>query len=219
MFLEVSIMFSRLFKKKEAQRQLSHPKDLQLNDMVQLQDSFILPQELKGQTLKVVDINTYQYQYSTETEFVLRGESRTPIFLVVENEDGEEWANFSVKIERGDVEHLFSLEQFADIFDSEDMTELARNEEIDASLQQWTSEHYSQEGEPSVGYFHEKDYRDKELSNYEEDGGEPLESISLSDDDGKFFINIEIWENGDTDVSLTVCRPLSDIVELYPATV
>lgn len=212
-------MFSKFFKKKETLRQLSHPKDLQLNDMVQLQDSFILPAELKGQTLKVVDINTYQYQYSSETEFVLRGDSRTPIFLVVENEDGEEWANFSIKIERGDVEHLFSLEQFADIFDSEAMSELVRNDNIDTSLQQWTAAHYFQEGEPSAGYFHEQDYREKELSNYEEDGGEPFETISLADDDGKYFINIEIWENGDTDVSLTVCRPMSDIVELYPASV
>lgn len=210
-------MFSRLFKKKDTSRQLSHPKDLQLNDMLQIQDSFILPKELKGQTLKVVDINTYQYQYSTETEFVLRGEARQPIYLVIENEDGEEWANFSLKIERSDVEHLFSLDQFADIFDSEDMSELSRQDNIDDPLQQWTSEHYTQEALPTVGYFHEKDYRDQTLSNFEEDGGEPLENISLSDDDGKFFLNIEIWENGDTDVALTLCRPLSDIAELYPA--
>lgn len=212
-------MFSKLFKKKETQRQLTHPKDLQLNDMLQLQDSFILPKALKGQTLKVVDINTYQYQYASETEFVLRGEDRTPFYLVIENEDGEEWANFSIKIERGDVDHLFSLEQFADIFDNEAMSELSRNDNIDDVFMQWTSTHYCQEGEPSVGYFHEQDYRNQTLPQYAEDGGEPLECISLSDDDGKFFINIEIWEDGDTDVSLTICRPLSDIVELYPATI
>ena len=34
-------------------------------------------------------------------------------------------ANFSMKIQRDDVDALFGLDQFAEIFDSEDMTQLA----------------------------------------------------------------------------------------------
>ena len=59
--------------------------------MLQLIDSFALPPELKGQTLRVVAVNTYQYEYSSETELVLKGASSTPIFLHVEEEDGESW--------------------------------------------------------------------------------------------------------------------------------
>lgn len=209
-------MFSKLFKKKTApERQLTHPRDLQKGDMLQLIDSFALPPELKGQTLHVIDINTYQYEYESETEFVIKGDSGTSIFLTVENDDGEEWVNFSIKIQRQDVDELFTLDQFAEIFDSEDLVSIERVNEV-KGFERWTAASYVQGAHPKTAYYHKQDYRGRKLPQYVEDGGEPLEYINLQDPDDMFSLNIEIWDDGETDVSLTLTRPLTDVVDLFP---
>ena len=209
-------MFSKLFKKKTAPvKQLEHPKDLQKGDMIQMIDSFALPPELKGQTLHVIDINTYQYEYENETEFVVKGDSGTSIFVTIENDDGEEWVNFNLKIRRKDVEKLFDMDNFADIFDSEDLTELSRIQDVD-KFSRWTTTRYKQESHPSTAYYYNQDFRGKTISKYVEDGGEPCECITLSDSEDEFAVNIEVWDDGETDIFLCVSRPLTDIVDLFP---
>jgi hypothetical protein len=215
-FFAGEIMFSKFFKKKAAPiRVLEHPKDLVKGDMLQMMDSFALPPQLKGQTLHLVDVNTYQYEYANEYEYVLKGDTGGSIFLVVENNDGEEWANFSLKISRNDVENLFGLDQFAEIFDSEDLVTIKRIKDVDG-FERWTTDTYVQESHPSTGYFYEADYRGKTVPKDVEDGGEPVECINLSDPDDSFSIGIEVWDDGETDISLTLSRPLSDIVDLFP---
>ncbi|MFT5163665.1 MAG: hypothetical protein ACI9FJ_002262 [Alteromonadaceae bacterium] len=215
-FFAGEIMFSKLFKKKQPEvRQLNHPRDLNVGDMIQLIDSFAFPPELKGQTLRVAAVNTYQYKYENEFELVLKGEGKQTIFLVVENDDGQEWANFSIKVERQDVEDLFGLDQFADIFDLDELVSIKRLNDVKA-FERWTTKTYTQSAQPSTGYFYEQDYRSKTIPEFVEDGGEPVECINLADPDDSFSVNIEIWDDGQTDVSLTLSRPLSDIVDLFP---
>lgn len=210
------LMFSKLFKRSTTPvKSLEHPKDLQKGDMLQLVDSFALPPELKGQTLHVIDINTYQHEYQNDTELVLKGDSGTSLFLTIDTEDGEEWATFNLKIQRNQVEQLFDMDQFADIFDSDQLTELTRINTIE-QFNRWTTEHYIQNAQPSTAYFYNQDFRGQSISKYVEDGGEPCECISLSDANDNFAINIEIWENGETDVFLAISRPLTDIVDLFP---
>jgi len=209
-------MFSKLFKKKTAPvKLLEHPKDLKKGDMLQMIDSFALPPELKGQSLHVISVNTYQYEYENEFEFVLKGDGGTSIFLTIENDDGEEWANFSIKIQRQDVDDLFGLDQFADIFDSEDLSEITRQKEV-AGFERWTTDLYKQQSHPSTAYYYEKDYRGRSVPKHVEEGGEPVEVICLSDPEEDFCVNIEVWDDGETDVSLTLSRPITDIVDLYP---
>jgi hypothetical protein len=209
-------MFSKFFKKKKPlTRQLTHAKDLSTGDMIQLIDSFALPPQLKGQTLHVIDVNTYQYKHENDFEFVLKGDTGGSVFLTIENDDGEEWANFSIKIDRKDVENLFDLDEFAEIFDSEDLVTVNRAKDVDG-FERWTTTSYNQSSHPSTGYFYNKDYRDQEIPEHVEDGGEPVECTNLADSDDKFSINIEVWDDGETDVSLTISRPLTDIVDLFP---
>jgi hypothetical protein len=40
--------------------------------------------------------------------------------------------------------------------------------------------------------------------------------ICLSSPDERHIVNIKIWEGGETKVSLTLTRPISDIVDLFP---
>ena len=54
------------------------------------------------------------------------------------------------------------------------------------------------------------------MPRYEQEGGEPCEMICLASDNEGFGLNIEIWDGGETEVSLTLMRPMSDIVDLFP---
>ena len=69
-----------------------------------------------------------------------------------------------------------------------------------------------------MGYFHRKDHRSENISAYEDkDSGEQLELYSLYNEDQSKGIDIEVWQDGDTDVFLTLFRPLTDIVDMYSA--
>jgi hypothetical protein len=209
-------MFSKFFKKKTVpQRLLEHPKDLNTGDMLQMIDSFALPVELKGQTLHVTGVNTYQYEYENEYEFVLKGDNERSIFLTIEDDDGEQWANFSIKIQRQDVDELFTLDKFSDIFDLDELVTLDKIKDVDG-FERWTTKRYTQTSQPSTAYYYNKDYRGQQIPKHVEEGGEPVECIDLADAEQDFAINIEVWDDGETDISLTVSRPLTDIVDLFP---
>ena len=82
----------------------------------------------------------------------------------------------------------------------------------------WSSEQYQQNTFAKVGYFHRKDHRNEDLSVYEgKDSGEQFELYSLYNEDHSKGIDIEVWQDGDTDVFLTLFRPLTDIIDMYPA--
>ncbi|MEM9101583.1 MAG: hypothetical protein AAGB12_04615 [Pseudomonadota bacterium] len=208
-------MFSKWFKKdKETVRALDHPKDLNKGDMIQMIDSFSLPSHLKNQMLTVKSVNTYQFKHKNTFEFTLENSENSILFLTIEEEDGQEYARFSISIERDQVDVLFTLDQFAHIFDSEDWVSIEQKGELPES-ERWLAESYSQKNAPEKGFYYEGDYRNQVISKYVEDGGEPFEFIGLYSDDDKQGIEIEVWEDGETDVYLSIFRPLSDLSELY----
>ena len=208
-------MFNFFKSKKEPERQLNHPSELKKGDMFSVIDSFAYPAWLKGETLRVTDIQTYQYQHSSDTEFVLETNSGQVVFLQIEQDDGEQWANFSIKIQRNEVEEIFSLDEFARIFDEESLTHITVQNTPERFMQ-FLAKSYQQSESPYVCYFHNKDYRNQTLPRYEQEGGEPCEMICLASDNEGFGLNIEIWDGGETEVSLTLMRPMSDIVDLFP---
>lgn len=208
-------MFGFFKSKKTPVRQLNHASQLKIGDMLTLIDSFAYPQWLKGQTLKVTDVQTYQYQHSAEYEFVLESDSGKIVFLQIEREDGEEYANFSIKIQRDDVDSIFTLDEFARIFDEEALTHIT-TQNTPEQFERFLAPSYQQTEAPYVCYFHNQDYRNLSLPRYQEQGGETCEIIHLASDDESHSINIEVWDGGDTEVSLTLTRPISDISELFP---
>lgn len=209
-------MFS-FFKSKKStpERQLNDASQLKTGDMLQVIDSFAYPSWLKGQMLKVADVQTYQYERSSDTEFVLETDSGQVVFLQIEKEDGEQWANFSIKIQREDVDAIFTLDEFARIFDEEDLTHLLTNEKP-SQFSQFLADEYKQTEDPYVAYFHKQDYRNLALPRYESESGEPCEMITLMSPQESHSLNIEIWDGGETEVSLTLTRPMTDIVDLFP---
>ncbi len=203
-------------KTDQKQRKLTQVNQLLVGDIIVLTDSFALPEILRNQQLQVTAVNSYEYENSTQSEWTLQGSNERLIFLSLEIDDSTE-LKFSLKIEHEDIEDLFDLESFSEIFDDPGQAFLNRKADNDLTTS-WSSEQYQQSIFAKVGYFHRKDHRSESLSAYEDkDAGEPFELYSLYNEDQSKGLDIEVWQDGDTDVFLTLFRPLTDIIDMYPA--
>jgi len=209
--------FKKIFNKEaQTQRKLTHVNQLLVGDIIVLTDSFALPQALQGQQFQVTAVNSYEYEQSTQTEWSLQGNNERALFLSLEIDDTTE-LKFSLKIEHDDVETLFNLDDFSQIFEEPGQAFLNRQEDNEVTSI-WSSEQYQQSIYAKVGYFHRKDHRNEDLSAYEGEGsGEQLELYTLYNQDQSKGLDVEVWQDGDTDVFLTLFRPLTDIIDMYPA--
>ena len=208
---------NKLFnKEKKSERKLTQVNQLLLGDIIVLTDSFALPETLRGQQFQVKAINSYEFEHTVQTEWQLLGTNSVEIFLSLEAEDTTE-LKFSIKISHEDVETLFDLDSFSEIFDEPGQAFLDRKADNELTSH-WSSEQYQQSTFAKVGYFHRKDHRSENLSSYEgKDSGEQFEQYVLYNKDQSKGIDIEVWDDGDTEVCLTLFRPLTDIIDMYPA--
>jgi hypothetical protein len=209
--------FKKIFNKnKQEQRKLTHVNQLLVGDIILLTDSFALPETLRNQQLQVTAVNSYEYEQETQTEWTLQGNNDLLLFLTLDVDDTTE-LKFALKIEHEDVETLFDLDSFSQIFDEPGQAFLEKQTDNNLTTS-WTSEQYQQNVFAKVGYFHRKDHRSENLSAYEgKDSGEQFELYTLYNEDQSKGIDIEVWQDSDTDVFLTIFRPLTDIVDMYPA--
>lgn len=207
--------FKRLFSKPQQQRKLTSVKQLEVDDIIVLSDSFGLPESLRTKQFQVSAISSYEYETKTQTEWVLSGDNDTEIFLTLDIDD-KTYLKFALKISPSIVETLFDLDAFGAIFESPGEAFLERvSEHEQTSL--WSSEQYQQDTFANVGYFHRKDHRKDQLSPYQgKDSGEQFDLYALHDSEQSRGVEIEVWSDGDTDVFLTLYRPVSDITDMFP---
>ncbi len=204
-----------IFSKEKPQRAVKSVNDLRINDMIVLTDSFALPEHLRNQQFQVTAINTYEFEHQNQIEWVLAGPSNIELYLGLEVDDVSE-LKISLKIEHEDVESLFDLDQFSTVFDEPGDARLQKQEDT-THTSGWTDEEYTQYLFAKVGYFHRKDHRKEQLSAYEGKGsGEQFELYTLYNAEQTKGIDIEVWDDGDTDVFLNLYRPLTDIIDMYP---
>ena len=211
--------FKNIFNKKSnksEQRKLTQVNQLLVGDIIVLTDSFALPEMLRGQQLQVTAVNSYEYEQSTQSEWTLQGSDDLLLFLSLDVDDTTE-LKFALKIEPDEVETLFDLDRFSEIFDEPGQAFLDRKVDNKRTTS-WSSEQYQQSTFAKVGYFHRKDHRSDNISAYEGKGsGEQFELYALYNEDQSKGIDIEVWQDGDTDVFLTLFRPLTDIIDMYSA--
>ncbi|MBA6253488.1 hypothetical protein [Colwellia sp. MB3u-55] len=205
----------RLFKKKEDERQVNSAEELKIKDIIVLTDSFALPESLRKQQFQVSAINCNEFENNTQTEWVLQGANNLELYLTIESDD-KTYLKFALKIQHQDIESLFDLDEFATIFDEPGEAFLERKS--DSLLTSgWSSPQYQQQVFAKVGYFHRRDNRSESLSAYEgNEAGEQFELYSLLDEEQSRGIDIEVWQDGDTDLFITLYRPTSDIIDIFP---
>jgi len=207
-------LFKSFFQsdKNDGPRTLNHPRELQIGDIVRFR---YLPQaELSDQRFEVTQVNTYDFEDRNLTELVLKNNNNQTIYLTVDETDDEPFLAISKKIQRATVEKLFDLDEFALLFDSEEPTQLNRLSEP-TELSNWTSEKYIQEIYEEGGYFHRGDYRNKTVPQ-DESEGDVFEYFTAINDKRTHLIEAEVYEDGDTDVLVTLRYPIDYIEEMWP---
>ena len=208
-------LFGKSGNNKELERQLDHPSKLVVGDIIGLDDSFALPSHLKGQSLEVTEVNCYEYEHNKDCEWVLRGSDDQLIFMSYEKDDDERLV-FSIKITRDQVEQMFDLDQFSQLFDEPGNAVLDLKQAL-PEFNNWLGQSYRQDEFASVGFYHHKDPRSEQISEYQgQDQGESFELYGASSDDERYGIAAEVYQGGDTDVILCLYRPISDIRQYWP---
>jgi len=207
-------LISKVFSKKKVSERplLEHPKDLQLGDLIKFR--FLPQQDVSNQRFEITEVNTVDFKQQVYTVFTLQGVNNTQLSGCYVNEEGEEYFSLSKKLTRAMVKSLFDEVAFAAVFE-EGCTELER-QAIPKGLEQWTASHYTETKDCNKAYVHKGDYRGKDLPQYE-DESTAIDYYLLEDDDEDFAIEIEVTDDGETDVYATVYLEISAIEELWPA--
>lgn len=207
--------FKRMFSKPETQRKLTNVSDLHIGDIIVFTDSFALPEMLRAKEFQISAVNCYEFENKKQTEWALKGTDDSEIFLSLEVDD-KTYLKLSLKIEHQDIESLFDLDHFSTIFDEPGQAFLDKQTD-NTKTAGWTSEQYQQSDFAKVGYFHRKDQRSENISTFEgKDSGEQFELYTLYDEDQSKGIDVEVWQDGDTEVCLILFRPMTDIIDMYP---
>ena len=208
--------FKSLFAKKQAvpTRTLNHASELQLKDIFTFGDSFALPQAMRKVQLQVTDINTLEFKHEHYAQIVGQGSGEQLIYLSFPN-NPQKLVKFSLLLTRENVEALFDMDDFSEIFEQPGN---ARLKPITSShnYADMVADEYIQQDFMTTGYLHRQDYRGTTPPQFNEDKhGQEFEFYSLQGDQGKRFVDIFIFENGDTDVYLSFLRPANEIAELW----
>lgn len=208
--------FKSLFAKKQPlpTRSLNHPSELQVGDLFSFGDSFALPQAMRKKQLEVSEINTIEFKHQHYAQIVGRGISPQPVYISFPK-NPQKWVKYSLLLTRRDVGDLFDLEDFSDIFEAPGNARL-KPVTFEHPYAEMVAKEYIQQDFMTTGYFHQEDYRNSTPPQFnEERHGREFEFYSLSGNQEQRFLDIFIFENGDTDVYLSFLRPANEITELW----
>lgn len=208
--------FKNLFKKTKPElpvRELNHVSKLILGDIIEFSDSFTLPSEVRKQKFEVIAIETVEFEHQRYPRFKLQGEQQTYVWLSLPGHDHNNF-QLSLELTREKVSQLFDLELFSDVFE-DGFSELPS--QLPVSLGDWHAERYYQQDMATVGYLHRADFRTSAPSQYtDENPGQQLEFYHLHDAKENKLIDIMVFNNGDTDVYLTVQLGNDSIAGYWP---
>lgn len=190
-------------------RKLEHPSQLRVGDLLLWTDSFGVPADIRNQKLEVVAIQSYQFEARYSLSFQLKSAANQLYYLSLQDEEAEQTLSLSRTLSRTQVEQCFELDDIAQIFDGQGQAQFAAKDS--APLDGWLAQSYCLEVFAEKAYFIDGDYR-----RYPSLAAESLDYYYLSGSPDGYGLEAEVYEGGETELSLSLHRPLSDIRELWP---
>ena len=198
------------FGKRDSHRQIDTPRDLLGGDLVSFKHRLVLPPELQGKTLELTSIATYEYDDGIYPQLTLDGESGERVYLVFKASSPRALM-LSRVVPRRDVVRLFDEEKFGRLWD-DGFSELELLEAL-PNYDGWIGERYVQTKNSSEGYYHDRDCRGVEIK---DDEGEEFRAHQCEDSSGRFGISVEIFGDGETEVSVEVNCDADVIESMWP---
>lgn len=195
-------------------RALNQPDQLLIGDIFCFDDSFALPEVMRKQQLQVNDVITIEFKHRHYVQLVAQGSNQKLVYLSFPK-NPKNLIQCSLLLTRAEVEALFDMDAFSDIFNAPGNARLTPTAKQHTYADMLATEYIQQDFSTS-GYIHQADYRDSKPPQYsDQEHGQEFEYYSLEGNEGLRKIEIFIFENGDTDVYLSSLRPASDIAELW----
>ena len=196
-------------------RSLESPADLAAGDLVTFKHRLALPGDVQGQTFEVSSVGAYEFEDGLYPQLTLDGAESGRIYLSFKAGDPRE-LSLSREVPRRDVLKLFGEDAFSALWD-DDFADLQVASRLDA-YDGWLAEVYSQVKKWAEGYYHNRDRRGENLSQYADDESEELRYHECEDATGRFGITVEVWADGETEVTLDV-NVAADVVDaMFPGT-
>lgn len=200
-------------KSAEAGRRLASAADLAAGDLLTFKHRLALPPSLQGQTVEVAKVGSYQYEDGLYPQLALDGAESGRIYLSFKAGDASELC-LSRDLPRKDVLAIFGEEPFATLWD-DDFVDLAVAEKPEV-YDGWLADGYAQTKKWAEGYFYDRDCRGEQLSQHQDDDSEELRYHECEDASGRFGLTVEVWADGETEVTLDVNCPPDVIESMWP---
>ncbi len=206
-------MFKKIFgSNNDTLRSLTEPMQLRAGDIVAFKQRSSLPDELQGQQLEVTKVGGYQYSESEITkELTLRSAENRTYYLSVDENDGDPLLCFSLKLPEAMVLTIFDEGEFSELWGEEFVTLSVK--EKPAELAGWIADSYTQRMKEAEAYYYAYDCGNEVP---EDDDGEELRYHECVGDQDSRHLSVEVWDDGDTDVSLVAVCPLDVIEGMWP---
>lgn len=190
-------------------RVLSHPRDLQPGDILKF--GYLSLPDVSQKSFEVIQVNTYLYDSLFYPEFVLKDATGKLLYMMVEEEDGEEYFGLSKKIPKALMEELLSPQSTDSLCSSKKSIKI---EKIPSELRGWVVTQYLLEDENVVGSFIKGNART--LSAQEINQGEKFTSFIFEDRSSEYAIEIEEYATHEIEFCATTYHDFDVIEELWP---
>ena len=204
---------ARFGKDAEPGRKLDGVADLRAGDLITFKHRLALPPSVQGQTFEIAKASGYEYEDGLYPQLALDGAEAGRIYLSFKATDATE-ISISRDLPRKHMLKIFGEDEFATLWD-DDFAELAVVEKLE-TYEGWLAESYSQTKKWAEAYFHERDRRGETISAHQDDGSEELRYHECEDASGQFGLSVEVWSDGETEVSLEVHCPPDVIESMWP---
>lgn len=205
-------MFKKLFGGNNLPRTLTAPDQLQVGDIIAFKQRRSLPVELQGEQFEVTKVGGYQYSATEITkELTLRSADNKTYYLSVEDNDGAPLLSFSIKLPEPMVLTLFDEDEFSQLW-GDDFVTLTVKEKPE-ELASWLADNYTQRMKEGEAYYYNHDCGGKIP---EDDEGEELRYHECVGNVDARYLSVEVWGEGDTDVSLVALCSVDVIEEMWP---
>ena len=210
-------LFDRFKNKEAAARNLDHPSDLLLGDMVEF--ALMAQADLSNRTFQVDKIWTLD----------LGGDSKKRIYCQLND------VNDNIRLRMLDKDTVeLGLEIYPeillDVFEEGDIATILDPDtgvnhhlkmnvalnDAPKELTGWLAESYRQEGF-EMAYRYEDDYRNKNLPESEDEGEEGCDFAWLISDDREHALEFRVFDGGRTEVYFCAHIPLRKIEALWAA--
>ena len=201
-------IFSSFSKDKEL-RTLDALADLQVTDYIRLNDSFALPEELRGKTFQVESIDSYFYGEELSTEWALKGDTKKKVYLSLRDSSDEDQIVLSYQLKKQEVESVFGWNQIKQQYKPDFDVKLACKDT--ALFEGWLEKEYYRRECAGKGTYFSGDYRGKAKSG----GGEKLTYFEFYSEDDSRAMDVEMWSKDEVDVFISIIRPQTDIHEFW----